>query len=195
MLFKQSILDRIATGEVTLAFRRWRRPSVRAGGTLRTSVGVLNIAAVTPRNASDLSALDAQRAGFASLSELLADVATQRDGVLYEIQFFRAGPDPRHALREQVVATECERDAIRHRLLGFDSRSRNGAWTLRVLQAIDARPGEPARRIADATGFDKEWLKLQIRKLKDLGLTESLPEGYRLSPRGRSYLLSHRSNP
>ena len=43
MLFRQDVLRRIGEGEVTLAFRRWLRPTVRAGGTLRTRVGVLAI--------------------------------------------------------------------------------------------------------------------------------------------------------
>jgi hypothetical protein len=30
--------------------------------------------------------------------------------------------------------------------------------------------------------------KLDVRKLKELGLTESLPIGYRLSPRGETVL-------
>ena len=30
--------------------------------------------------------------------------------------------------------------------------------------------------------------KADVRKLKELGLTESLPVGYRLSPRGERYL-------
>ena len=46
MLFKQATLGDIAAGKVTLAFRRWRRPTVRAGGTLTTPVGVLAIDAV-----------------------------------------------------------------------------------------------------------------------------------------------------
>jgi hypothetical protein len=33
--------------------------------------------------------------------------------------------------------------------------------------------------------------KLDVRKLKELGLTESLPVGYRLSPRGE-FLLQRR---
>lgn len=41
MLFKQFILDKIATGQVTHAFRRWKRPTVKAGDCLKTSVGVL----------------------------------------------------------------------------------------------------------------------------------------------------------
>jgi hypothetical protein len=32
--------------------------------------------------------------------------------------------------------------------------------------------------------------KIDVRKLKNLGLTESLDIGYRLSPRGRAYLAA-----
>jgi hypothetical protein len=32
---------------------------------------------------------------------------------------------------------------------------------------------------------------IDVRKLKALGLTESLGTGYRLSPRGRAWLASH----
>nr|NIM48796.1 hypothetical protein [Gemmatimonadales bacterium] len=43
MLFKQAALAALAEGKVTVAFRRWRRLTVRAGGTLVTPVGVLAI--------------------------------------------------------------------------------------------------------------------------------------------------------
>ena len=46
MLFRQHVLAEIASGDVTLAFRRWTKPTVKAGGTLRTAVGVLAIDAV-----------------------------------------------------------------------------------------------------------------------------------------------------
>jgi hypothetical protein len=46
VLFRQDVLRRIGEGEVTVAFRRWRRPTVRAGGTLRTKAGVLAIESV-----------------------------------------------------------------------------------------------------------------------------------------------------
>jgi hypothetical protein len=39
-------------------------------------------------------------------------------------------------------------------------------------------------------GYDRPAFKLDVRKLKRLGLTESLEVGYRLSPRGRAYLTS-----
>ncbi len=42
------------------------------------------------------------------------------------------------------------------------------------------RSGEPLHETA--------WFKTNVRKLKALGLTESLEVGYRLSPRGRAFL-------
>ncbi|MFC5749000.1 hypothetical protein [Actinomadura rugatobispora] len=46
--------------------------------------------------------------------------------------------------------------------------------------------GTPVRR--SLTGFR------DVRRLKELGLTESLPTGYRLSPRGRA-VLAHLETP
>jgi hypothetical protein len=39
-----------------------------------------------------------------------------------------------------------------------------------------------------AGGLDTHAFKLNVRKLKNLGLTESLGTGYRLSPRGAAVL-------
>ena len=46
MLIKLEVLEKIKSGEITLQFRRWRRRTVKAGGTLKTRVGVLQIGAV-----------------------------------------------------------------------------------------------------------------------------------------------------
>ena len=46
MLFREQFLNGLQKGTVTLAFRRWRRPSVKSGGTLLTAVGLLHIGAV-----------------------------------------------------------------------------------------------------------------------------------------------------
>ena len=54
--------------------------------------------------------------------------------------------------------------------------------------AIAEHPHLAAAELAERTGFDKEWLKLQVRKLKNLGLTISHHPGYELSPRGRVVL-------
>ena len=41
MLIRQQILSGIADGKIDLAFRRWTRPTVKAGGTLLTTIGRL----------------------------------------------------------------------------------------------------------------------------------------------------------
>ena len=52
-------------------------------------------------------------------------------------------------------------------------------------------PGAPGVRAPDlAASLGRETLpfKRDVRKLKELGLTHSLPGGYEISPRGRAYL-------
>ena len=66
MIFRQRFLDGIRDGTITLAFRRWRRPSVRAGGTLLTAVGQLEIVSVDEVAMTHISDQDARRAGYAS---------------------------------------------------------------------------------------------------------------------------------
>lgn len=63
-------------------------------------------------------------------------------------------------------------------------------WTLRTLRLLAEREGVASGEIAEALGVDCDTLKAQIRRLKELGLTESLVLGYRLSPRGRVFLWS-----
>lgn len=60
MLFKQETLRSVADGTVRLAFRRWRRPTVRAGGTLLTSVGLLAIESVDPIADADITVAEAK---------------------------------------------------------------------------------------------------------------------------------------
>jgi predicted transcriptional regulator len=57
-----------------------------------------------------------------------------------------------------------------------------------VLELIAARSEIPAAELAEAIGREKQPFKRDVRKLKELGLTESLNPGYRLSPRGRAVL-------
>ncbi len=79
MLIKTAILKRIKSGETTLAFRRWRRPTVKSGGTLRTAIGELSIKRVAKTNGRNISDKEARRAGYAGKAALLADLGS-RDG-------------------------------------------------------------------------------------------------------------------
>src|SRR5215210_5967291 len=114
MLFRQDVLRRIGEGGVTLAFRRWRRPTVRAGGTLRTGVGVLAIVSVELVDEEHVTDADARRAGAADREALLARLPGE--GPLHRIEFGLAGPDPRIALRARSDISPTERAEIDSRL-------------------------------------------------------------------------------
>ncbi len=59
MILRAEVLEQIREGRVTLAFRRWRRPSVRSGGTLLTSMGQVHISDVTTLAEDDITEADA----------------------------------------------------------------------------------------------------------------------------------------
>ena len=185
MLFKNQVLDGIKAGKITLAFRCWTKPTVRAGGSLRTGVGVLAIKDIAVIKLDEISGEEAQRAGFDTREALLAELRKGRDGTLYRIEFHLSGPDPRGALRQNNQLGAEELAALRVRLAALDQNSRSGAWTAKTLHLIGARDGRTAGEIAESLGIEKPTVKRKIRLLKELGLTESLQSGYRLSDRGR----------
>ena len=57
-----------------------------------------------------------------------------------------------------------------------------------MLAAIEKQPGVVSQVLAKGLGCERDWLKPQVRKLKNLGLTISLRVGYEISPRGRVVL-------
>jgi hypothetical protein len=179
------VLEAIAAGSVTLAFRRWDRPRVRPGGTQRTPVGVLEFTAVDPVDEADLTADDARAAGFADLAALRA--AQPGEGQLYRVAVRLAGPDPRVALRAKRRLSQAERTELVTRLERLDRASAHGSWTAAVLELIADNPGVRAPDLAARMGRETLPFKRDVRKLKELGLTESLEVGYRLSPRGRAF--------
>jgi hypothetical protein len=186
VLIRRITLDAIAAGTVTTVFRRWDRPRVRPGGTQRTPVGVLEFTAVEPVDLSALTEQDAHAAGFADLPALRA--AQPRDGQLYRIRLRVAGPDPRVELRSRARLDAAERAELAKRLDRLDRASHIGPWTATVLDLIAGNPGTRAPDLAARLGRETLPFKRDVRKLKELGLTESLPVGYRLSPRGEAYL-------
>lgn len=187
MLLKKSVLDGVVAGEVDLAFRRWKKATVRAGGQLRTRVGVLAIHAVTRTSLSAISAEQARRAGWATRKALLAELNSRTSGDVYRIELSFAGADPRRALRAKA-ASGAELALLIQGLAKIDAGSRNGAWTLDYLRLIDAHPATLAADLAQRLGVETPTFKARVRKLKELGLTESLAIGYKLAPRGRAVM-------
>lgn len=188
MLFKKTQLDAIVAGRVSLAFRRWKRPTVKSGGTLRTHLGVLAIRSVRMVTDKEITDADAMKAGFDSRDALLDRLNAKTGGALYRIELRYAGADPRMALRQRSEIDAAEIDKIKAKLNRMDAASRHGPWTEITLRLIAKQPGTRAADLASKLGVDKMWFKQNVRKLKNLGLTESLPEGYRLSARGQAFM-------
>ena len=188
MLLRKETLEGIARGEIDVAFRWWTRPTVKAGGSLQTQVGRLAIRSVVRTTVAGVSVEDARRAGFATKAALVKAFPRKPGSRLYRVEFAVAGPDPRIALRERAELSETEANEIEARLERMDRSSAIGPWTKATLDLIAERPGTRAGDLAEQLGQERLPFKANVRKLKALGLTESLEVGYRLSPRGRAYL-------
>lgn len=96
MLIKRDVLEAIKAGEITLQFRRWTRPSVKAGGTLKTKIGLLAIDRIDEMRPDDVSLADARRAGFADLAAFRAWLATMKEGPLFhriELRYIGEGAE------------------------------------------------------------------------------------------------------
>lgn len=189
MLFRRPVLDAIAAGTVTVAYRRWKQPRVKQGSQLRTLVGVLEIEAVDVVDPARLTDAAARRAGHPDRASLMKALDARGDDPVYRVRFRRVGDDPRIALRERVPDA-AEIDSLRERLAGMDARSHRGAWTADMLRMIATQPGVRAPDLAASIDRETRPFKADVRKLKELGLTESLPVGYRLSPRGEAVLAA-----
>lgn len=206
MLIEGPLHQGIRDGRITVLFRRWRRPQVVAGRTYRTAAGQIAVDAidvVTDR----ITKADARRAGypdpesvFAELDAASSPTARARrryppknpdDGELttYRLKIRHLDiPDPRDELAHSAIVSETDRADITKRLDRLDKASPYGPWTRATLAKIAERPATRAADLAAEFARETAPFKLDVRKLKNLGLTISLEVGYRLSPRGESYL-------
>ena len=95
MLLKRDLLELIKAGKVDVIFRRWNRPTVKPGGTLKTKVGLLQIGAITDMDPADVSEGDAKRAGFADVADFRKWLDTMKPGHLFQrIEVSYIGPAP-----------------------------------------------------------------------------------------------------
>ena len=185
MLISPADLVRIRDGEVDLAFRRWERPRLRVGTKMRTGVGLVEVTSVDQVDV--ISEEDARRAG-SGREQLLGLMEPRAPAPIWRVGLRFAGADPRVQLRTRQELGPYEFAALVDRLDRFDAASHHGPWTRRVLALIRAHPGRRAPDLAAELGRETLSFKRDVRKLKELGLTESLVVGYRLSPRGEAVL-------
>lgn len=189
VLFDARDGEAIRAGTVTLTFRRWRRAQAVAGHRYRTIHGILEVEQVDVVEPAAVTDDDARRAGHPSVASLLARVGGDVDVPLHRVAFHLVDePDPRALLAADDDLTAVDRAEIDRRLDRLDRASSHGPWTRQTLDLVAQRPETRAPDLAASVGRASQPFKVDVRKLKNLGLTESLPVGYRLSPRGRAYL-------
>jgi len=186
MLFRRETLEGIARGEIDRAFRRWKRPGAKIGGRVRTAAGVVRIGEVETIDPDVLTNKDATQAGFADLAALFEMLGPQDGNLVYRIALEGIEADERVELRKQNGLSDADWRTVEAQFERWD-RSRPG-YFLSILKAIGDRPAIAAATLAADAGIEKLKFKQDVRKLEELGLTESLDVGYRLSPRGEAVL-------
>ena len=187
-------LSAIKAGTIDLAFRRWDRPRVVVGTRMRTAAGLIEVTSVDVVDTHELTEEDARRAGYFMLPALLSALEQKADKPAYRVGLRYAGEDPRVALRS-IVPDRDELATIQARLDRLDKAAKSGAWTRATLDLIDRKPEVRAPDLAKKVGRETAEFKTDVRKLKELGLTESLAIGYRLSPRGEAVVDAGRRRP
>ena len=191
MLFPKRFWPGIADGSVTLTYRRWRRQQVLAGRRYRTPAGIVEVTSITTVSPDEIRDDEARRAGYRDAASLVAELPDRPDGDLFRIEFHAVTePDPRAVLAASADLDEGAIAEITRRLDRLDGASSHGPWTRETLALIRDQPAIRAADLAGLLGRDRASFKIDVRKLKNLGLTESLDVGYRLSLRGRAYVAS-----
>ena len=179
----------VAEGAITVQFRRWASARVLAGRTYRTNAGRIDVVSVRRIDPAKLTKADARRAGRTSAEQLLAELPGDPTHPLWRIEFtLTTAPDPRAALAADDQLDDATVADLTRRLDRLDRASSHGPWTRQYLATIAERPGVRAPDLAATYGRETAPFKIDVRKLKNLGLTHSLAVGYELSPRGRAFL-------
>jgi hypothetical protein len=187
MLFTAATLRGLTEGTVNCTYRRWEVVRPKIGSRFTTSAGVVEVTSITAADEEQLTEQDAADAGFDSAAALVRWTSAKGRGDLYRIGIALAGPDPRVALRRSDELAAADVLALRARLDRMD-RAADQPWTHSTLRQIQQLPGVVSTDLAVEAGQERRAYKIRVRRLKALGLTESLERGYRLSPRGSAYL-------
>ena len=178
MQFTNRNSEQIRAGEVNVSFRNWRRPHVKVGGVYRLRPhGAVRVTGLRTVRIEQIDAADAACAGFACAAAVAAFLRLPATATVTRVAF---------ELVDEALLKQCPQldvAEVLRRLHAKDRRSAS-AWTASVLTLIRANPATRAADLAPALGWDTPTFKTNVRKLKALGLTQSLPTGYRLTALG-----------
>jgi hypothetical protein len=190
LLFKKAFFEGLTSGAITLTFRRWQKPHVRPGGRYRCHpIGVLEVDAVELVTIDRISEDDARACGFATRAELiayLAELGPLEDATeVFRVALHHGGDGDRVEIATQAALDDRDVVAIAAKLARMDRPTK---WTAKTLAIIERNPRIAASKLAAKLGRETLPFKVDVRKLKRLGLTQSFEVGYEISPRGRAYL-------
>lgn len=188
MLFSASAWPGLADGSITVTFRTWTKPQAKVGGRYRVAGMLLEATAVGEVAVSKLTEDHAIAAGEADLTTLLKRLKQPApDSSVWRVDLRYIGIDDRIERRAIDELTDDDIAALRSRLDRLD-RVTSTPWTRTTLRLIEKYPAVVSTELAALTGQERPDFKLNVRKLKEMGLTESLQVGYQLSPRGVALL-------
>lgn len=156
----------VADGSLNVTYRAWKRPQVKVGGRYRVGSTTVEVTAMDLVPRSTVPADHHRWLGDAD--------------PVWRVDFHVVEPDP--------PTPPLPFDEIARRLDRLDRASGHGPWTRATLQLIRDHPAVVSTELAAMLGRERFAFKADVRKLKNLGLTESLDVGYRLSPLGAAYL-------
>src|SRR5262249_14986794 len=150
-----------------------------------TTIGQVDVVAIDEVALADITEDDAAHAGYPSVAALTKDLRGDPSDPIYRIELRAVHEaDPRDLLAADGELDDEAPAEIDRRLHRLDRASTRGPWTRATLRQLSARPGVRAPDLAAEVGLETAPYKLDVRKLKALGLTISLAVGYELSPRG-----------
>lgn len=197
LLFQKRFHAGLVDGSVTRTFRLWDKPHVKPLGRYRVHpIGVVEVVSVVRRPLRELTNRDANAGGFVSREALIAYMAPvaktplTEATLVFDVTLRHGGDGDRIPLALEDALTKDDVEAITERLARLD---RDAPWTLKVLRLIERRPRVAASKLAASLGRETEPFKIDVRKLKKLGLTQSYEVGYEVSPRGQAWLRARGS--
>lgn len=194
MIFTKPQWAGIADGSITVAFRRWKRARVVAGRPYRTGGGRIEVVSVDQVDPASISSVDVGRSGHSSVDDIRSQLRGEESWPVFRIQFrLLDEPDPREVLAHNDALSTDDVFDINKRLERLDRAGRHGPWTYETLELIRRHPHVRAPDLAAMAGRETQSFKLDVRKLKNLGLTLSFNPGYTLSPRGAAYLRAKKN--
>jgi hypothetical protein len=189
LLFQKRFHAGLVDGSIRLTFRRWEKPHVRAGGRYRCHpIGVLEVDRVDRVPVQAITEDEARAAGFTSRDELVGFMSdgpagpVAPDAEVWRVALHHGGDGDRVQIALDDQLSDEQVAALARRL------DRLGEWTIPTLRLIGRRPRVAASVLARSLGRERDPFKVDVRKLKRLGLTQSFEVGYELSPRGRALL-------